>query len=66
MGCFSYICPVCKINIRTGEKCVLIHKRDGKEIGRTRGHYNGYGGVEEDVDILPMSKGRGFTPLFDK
>ena len=48
MGCFSYICPVCKTNIRTGEKCVLIHKRDGKEIGRTRGHYDGYGGVEED------------------
>lgn len=48
MGCFSYICPLCKTNIRTGEKCVLIHKRDGKEIGCTRGHYNGYGGVEED------------------
>lgn len=48
MGFFSYICPVCGKNIRTGEKCVLIHKRDGVEIGRTEGHYDSYGRVEED------------------
>lgn len=48
MGCFSYICSCCGKNIRIGEKCVLIHIRDGKELGRTEGHYNGYGGVEED------------------
>ena len=48
MGCFSYICPVCGKNIRGGEKCVLIHKREGVEFGRTEGHYNEYGGVVED------------------
>lgn len=48
MGCFGYICPICKKSIRSGEKCVLIHKRNGVEIGRTEGRYNGYGGVEED------------------
>ena len=39
MGCFGYICPVCKTGIRGdcsvgGELCILIHKRHGKEIGR--------------------------------
>lgn len=48
MGCFSYICPVCGKNIRGGEKCVLIHKREGVEVGRTEGHYDEYGGVIED------------------
>ena len=48
MGCFGYICPICKKSIRSGEKCVLIHKRNGIEIGRTEGHYDSYGGVEED------------------
>ena len=48
MGCFSYICPVCGKNIRGGEKCVLIHKREGVEFGRTEGHYDEYGGVVED------------------
>lgn len=48
MGCFSYICPICGKNIRNGERCVLIHKRNRVEIGRTEGHYNSYGGVEED------------------
>ena len=47
MGCFGYICPVCGKNIRAGESCLLIHKRDGRELGRTTGHYDGYGGVEE-------------------
>lgn len=53
MGCFGYICPVCSTSIRGhcyhgGEKCVLIHKRDGKELGRTEGHYDEYGRVIED------------------
>lgn len=51
MGCFSYICPLCNSNIRTGEKCLLIHKREGRELGRVVGHYNDYGGVEEDPDF---------------
>lgn len=53
MGCFGYICPVCKTSIRGdcfdgGEKCILIHKRHGVEIGRTEGHYGEYGNVIED------------------
>lgn len=51
MGCFGYICPVCGKNIRAGESCLLIHKRDGRELGRTTGHYDGYGGVEEDTQF---------------
>ena len=55
MGCFGYICPVCKTGIRGdcsvgGEFCILIHKRHGKEIGRTVGHYDEYGRVVEDKD----------------
>lgn len=48
MGCFGYICPVCVNSIRSGEECLLIHKREGREIGRAVGHYDGYGRVEED------------------
>lgn len=48
MGCFGYICPICRKSIRNGERCILIHKRNGVEIGRTEGHYDSYGGVEED------------------
>ena len=56
MGCFGYMCPVCETSIRGncstgGELCVLIHKRHGKEIGRTVGHYSEYGGVVEDEDF---------------
>lgn len=51
MGCFGYICPVCGENIRASESCLLIHKRDGRELGRTIGHYTGYGGVEEDTQF---------------
>lgn len=58
MGCFSYICPVCGLSIREGEKCVLIHKREGKEVGRTTGTYDGYGGVEEDASFR---KGTGLN-----
>ena len=53
MGSFGYMCPVCETSIRGncstgGELCVLIHKRHGREIGRTVGHYDEYGGVVED------------------
>lgn len=51
MGCFGYICPVCKQNIRCGERCILVHKREGKEIGRAQGHYDGYGRVEESEEF---------------
>ena len=54
MGCFSYICKGCGTSIRSvdgqSEKCVMIHVRHGKELGRIMGHYNGYGGVEEEGD----------------
>lgn len=53
MGCFGYLCSVCEEQIvgdcfSGGEHSVLIHKRHGKEIGRTVGHYNEYGSVIED------------------
>ena len=56
MGSFGYICPVCETSIRGncstgGELCVLIHKRHGREIGRTVGHYDEYGGVAENEDF---------------
>lgn len=55
MGSFGYMCPCCKTSIRGessfgGELCVLIHKRQGKEIGRIIGHYNEFGGVVENED----------------
>lgn len=48
MGCFSYICPHCGMNIRESEKCVLIHLRHSKILGFTQGHYNSYGSVDEE------------------
>ncbi len=56
MGSFGYMCPVCETSIRGncstgGELCVLIHKRHGREIGRTVGHYDEYGGVAENEDF---------------
>ena len=53
MGTFGYICAGCGTPINGeslggGEKCVLIHVRHGKEVGRTEGHYDGYGRVVED------------------
>lgn len=56
MGSFGYICPVCKTAIigdcfNGGEKCILIHKRNGKEVGRTEGHYGEYGNVIEDKEF---------------
>lgn len=56
MGCFGYICKHCNTPVRGncfegGEKCVLIHVRQGKELGRVVGHYNEYGTViEEDKE----------------
>lgn len=53
MGCFGYICPECETQIiggcwGGGEECILIHVREGKELGRTVGHYGEYGNVIED------------------
>lgn len=49
MGNFGYICKGCGTPINIDEKCVLIHVRHGEELGRTEGHYDGYGRVEEDT-----------------
>lgn len=46
MSNYSYICPVCGTGIRKGEKCILVHRRNGKEIGRAEGAYDGRGGIE--------------------
>lgn len=53
MGCFGYICKGCGTPINGnchtgGEKCIMIHVRHGKELGRTEGHYDEYGRVVED------------------
>lgn len=48
MGNFGYICKGCGTPINIDEKCVLIHVRHGEELGRTEGHYDGYGRVDED------------------
>lgn len=53
MGSFSYLCSACHEPINSfgpnkGEKCVLIHMRHMNEIGRTTGHYAGFGNVAED------------------
>ena len=48
MGNFSYICNHCGKAINIDEKCVLIHVRHRKELGRTQGTYAGYGNVKED------------------
>lgn len=53
MGCFGYICPECETQIiggcwGGGEECILIHVREGKELGRAVGHYGEYGNVLED------------------
>lgn len=58
MGSFSYICQGCGTSIRNGfkgienfdtykggEKCILIHIREGVELGRVEGRYDGYGSV---------------------
>ena len=48
MGCYGYICPKCGKNIRGGELCVLRNVRHGEVIDETEGHYDEYGGVEEN------------------
>ena len=66
MGCFGYMCKGCNSNIRSyqltnefnwenfrgGENCILIHVRDGTEVGRCEGHYNSYGTIFEEQDKL--------------
>ena len=48
MGMYGYICRHCGKNIRGGEIAHLIHVRHGEILGECIGHYNGYGGVDED------------------
>lgn len=56
MGCFGYLCKGCGTSIRGncftgGEKCVMIHVRHGKEMGRVEGHYDEYGRVIEQENL---------------
>lgn len=67
MGSFGYICKGCGSNIRGeavlgGEKCVLIHVRHGKELGRVEGHYNEFGGVIEQKSLPERFKFMGNFP----
>lgn len=64
MGCFGYICKGCGTSIRGncmrgGEKCVMIHVRHGKEMGRVEGHYDEYGRVIEQEGLSEDEKFRG-------
>ena len=64
MGCFGYICKGCgtPINGRChtgGEKCVMIHVRHGKEVGRVEGHYDEYGRVVEQEGMDEELRFRG-------
>lgn len=64
MGCFGYICKGCGTPINGdcfngGEKCVLIHVRKGKELGRVEGHYDEYGRVIEQKGLPEVDKFRG-------
>ena len=59
MGCFSYICNHCGQAINEGENCVMIHIRKGQELGRTNGHYDGYGRVIEEENLNENEKFRG-------
>ena len=49
---FSYICDVCGLSIASntvcGEECILIYIKDGVEIERIEGEYDGFGGVFTD------------------
>lgn len=60
MGSFSYICAGCGQPISGEEKCVLIHVRHGKELGRAVGTYYDYGRVEED-DVFRSIKLKGIN-----
>lgn len=64
MGCYGYICRECGTPIRGdcfsgGEKCVMIHVRHGKEVGRVEGHYDEYGRVIEQNDLPEEEKFNG-------
>lgn len=64
MGCFGYICKGCYTPINGdcfdgGENAILIHVRHGKEVGRTQGHYDEYGGVIEEENLPEEQKFRG-------
>lgn len=48
MGSFGYMCPKCGKNVRAGELCVLRNVLHGEVIEQTTGHYDEYGGVDED------------------
>ena len=48
MGMYGYICKHCGQSIRGGEIAHLIHVRHGEVLGECSGHYNSYGGVEEN------------------
>ncbi len=64
MGCFGYICKECGTPINGncftgGEKCVMIHVRHGKEMGRVEGHYDEYGRVVEQEGMDEELRFRG-------
>lgn len=74
MGCFGYICKGCgtPINGRChtgGEKCVMIHVRHGKEMGRVEGHYDEYGRVVEqdglDEELVFRGEGKGINSHYE-
>lgn len=48
MGSYGYICNICKTAVNAGELCYLRHVRHGEVLGETIGHYDEYGGVDED------------------
>jgi len=65
MGCFGFVCKGCGTPINGdstigGEKCIMIHVRHGKEIGRIEGHYDEYGRVIEQENLPANERYRGF------
>lgn len=56
MGCFSYLCNKCGLNLRDGERVVLRHVRHGEILGETIGEYESYGRVYEDDTFRSWSK----------
>ncbi len=74
MGCFGYLCKCCGTSIRGnsftgGEKCVMIHVRHGKEMGRVEGHYDEYGRVIEqegmDEELRFRGEGKGINSHYE-
>lgn len=45
-----------------GEKCVMIHVRHGKELGRVEGYYDEYGRVADQAFLPEDKKYRGNSP----